>query len=116
MAAGEHNRGYPSLELPGPAADCTDITCIAGDVAKARLWLVDLAGSERLSRSEAVGERLAEAQVQNPKPVWGVCRRGRAAARVSSALLVAVPCSRYGSPSSCSTCKTALVGAQAKCG
>ncbi|KAK9846394.1 hypothetical protein WJX81_002948 [Elliptochloris bilobata] len=38
---------------------------ITGDVAKARLWLVDLAGSERLSRSEAVGERLAEAQAIN---------------------------------------------------
>ena len=44
----------------------TRVTCeFSGDVAKARLWLVDLAGSERLSRSEAVGERLAEAQVHN---------------------------------------------------
>jgi hypothetical protein len=28
----------------------------------AKLWLVDLAGSERLSRSEATGERMKEAQ------------------------------------------------------
>ncbi len=44
---------------------CNSEDCAAGDVAKAQLWLVDLAGSERLSRSEAVGQRLAEAQAIN---------------------------------------------------
>lgn len=33
-----------------------------GELGSAKLWLVDLAGSERLSRSEATGERLKEAQ------------------------------------------------------
>mmetsp|Transcript_30385 Transcript_30385/g.58413 ORF Transcript_30385/g.58413 Transcript_30385/m.58413 type:complete len:881 (+) Transcript_30385:714-3356(+) len=35
---------------------------LTGELGSAKLWLVDLAGSERLSRSEATGERLKEAQ------------------------------------------------------
>jgi hypothetical protein len=33
-----------------------------GEQRAAKLWLVDLAGSERLSRSEATGDRMKEAQ------------------------------------------------------
>ena len=38
---------------------------IAGDEWQSKLWLVDLAGSERISRTEADGERLKEAQFIN---------------------------------------------------
>ncbi|KAK3239345.1 hypothetical protein CYMTET_50726 [Cymbomonas tetramitiformis] len=37
-------------------------TLLSGERTSAKLWLVDLAGSERLSRTEASGQRLKEAQ------------------------------------------------------
>ena len=38
---------------------------VSGEVCRSKLWLVDLAGSERVAKSEAVGERLKEAQAIN---------------------------------------------------
>lgn len=36
-----------------------------GDAWRAKLWLCDLAGSERISKSEATGDRMREAQFIN---------------------------------------------------
>ena len=38
---------------------------LSGSSCVSKLWLVDLAGSERVAKSEAVGDRLKEAQAIN---------------------------------------------------
>jgi kinesin family protein C2/C3 len=50
---------------------------LTGQVANGKLNLVDLAGSERISKSEAVGARLKEAQVRVVFAGWLPAMAGR---------------------------------------
>ena len=53
---------------PPPSLLCVMVRSesrVSGEVRRSKLWLVDLAGSERVAKSEAVGERLKEAQAIN---------------------------------------------------
>ena len=53
---------------PPPSLLCVMVRSenrVSGEVCRSKLWLVDLAGSERVAKSEAVGERLKEAQAIN---------------------------------------------------
>ena len=58
---------WPCCGLPRPPCASQVVQCFscAGDVWRSKLRLVDLAGSERLSKTEATGDRLKEAQFIN---------------------------------------------------